>query len=204
MTTIRLNGKKYFIPSCWEEVTVLQYVQIIRDWEPEKDVADRDFFLLLQILAGVRFKTMQANMENQVTLTNALAWVVAQPFQFSETLPKALFIRGKSVSIPRDPEELSIGQNIHLRRIIDKSNFVQENIAIATAIYLQPILEEKRFHVEQAQALAKELEQMPIHVIYPIGFFLLRRAERFGKMPMGYWHQIRINLSARLSKMWLR
>lgn len=203
MTSIVINGKRFSVASCWAEVTTKQYVRIIRDWEPEKDIADRDYFILLNILTDGKFAGMENTIENQVTLTSILGWVVTEPFKFSEELPKMLQIGEKAYDIPEDPRELSIGQNIHLRRdFIDKSTYLEENIAIATAIYLQPIIDNSLFRLKRAEKIAAELETMPASLIYPIGFFLLKRAQRFGQKPEKTWPAILTSLKRMLRQMW--
>lgn len=208
MTLIKLNGKSYRVASCWEEVTVNQYVRILLEWEPEKDIADRDYFILLNILANENFSGYENTIDNQVTLTNILGWVITQPFEFSKKLPRALQIGDQTVTIPEDPRELSIGQNIHLRRdFIDKSKILEENMSIATAIYLQPILDKSLFHVKRAIELSRIIDEMPISVIYPVGFFLLKRAMGFGMRPVSYWQAVKISLkkmSKNLFPGWLR
>jgi hypothetical protein len=202
MTSIVINGKRFTVASCWAEVTTRQYIRIIRDWEPEKDIADRDYFILLNILTDGKFAGMENTIENQVTLTSILGWVVTEPFQFSEELPKVLEIGGKIHDIPEDPRELSIGQNIHLRRdFIDKSTYLEENIAIAVAVYMQPIIDNSLFKLKRAEKIANELEAMPASLIYPIGFFLLRRVMRFGQKPEKTWPAILTSLRKRLSRM---
>ncbi len=203
MTNINLNGKHYKIPSTWQEVKVRQYVRILKEWEPEKDIADKDYFILLKILTDGNFAGMENTLENQVTLTNILGWVVTEPFKFSETLPKALKIGDKTYSIPEDPRDLSIGQNIHLRRdYIEKSKILEENISIATAIYLQPTIDNSLFNLKRAVEIAKELDEMPVSLIYPIGFFLLKRAIGFGSRPVSFWQALRISLGKKLRRTW--
>lgn len=203
MTSIVINGKRFSVASCWAEVTAGQYVRIIRDWEPEKDIADRDYFILLNILTDGRFAGMDNTIENQVTLTSILGWVITEPFEFSKELPRVLEISGKIYDIPEDPRELSIGQNIHLRRdFIDKSTYLEENIAIATAIYMQPIIDNTLFKLKRAEKIATELEAMPASLIYPIGFFLLKRAQTFGLKPEKTWPAILTSLRKMLRQMW--
>lgn len=201
MTNIKLNGASYKIPSTWQEVKVRQYIRILKEWEPEKDIADRDYFILLKILTDGNFTGMDNTLENQVTLTNILGWVVTEPFKFSEKLPKVLDICGQLVPIPEDPRDLSIGQNIHLRRdYIEKATILEENIAIATAIYLQPTIDKSLFKLNRAQEIAKEIEEMPVSLIYPIGFFLLKRALGFGLKPVSLWQAVKISLAKMLRK----
>lgn len=203
MLSITLNDKKHKCISSYEEMKVKHYLRIIKEWDQHLDVADRDYFKLLSILTETDYVGFEKTIENDLSIINAVGWVIVQPFEFSKTPPKVLEVRGKVIDIPQDISELSIGQNIHLRRdFIDKSVSLEENIAIATAIYLQPIVEQKRFHMERALALSKEIEEMPINLIYPIGFFLLNRAMTFGMPSMSRWHQIRTNLSKKLKRMW--
>jgi hypothetical protein len=202
MQTVLLNKEKYRVPTCWEEVTVKQYVQIVRDWDPDFDIADRDYFKLLKILTGVDFVGMDETSENQVSLMSILGWVIMQPFSFSKKLPKVVSINGKVIDIPEDPGELSIGQNIHLRRdYLDRAKVLEECISIAAAIFLQPAYTETKFHINKAKELSQEIDKMPIGMIYPIGFFLLQRCMNFGNPSVRIWNRIKISLKQMLKKM---
>lgn len=203
MTPVKLNGEKAVCPSCYDELKVRHYIRIIKEWEDGTDIADRDYFKLFNILTDNKFTGFEQTVENQVTLINLVGWVITEPFDFNKALPKVLRFQGKNISIPPDPRELSIGQNIHLRRdFIEKSNRIEENIAIATAIYLQPIIDNSLFKLKRAEEIAKEIEEMPITLIYPIGFFLLSRAMKFGTRPEQTLPLIKTNLRKTLRKMW--
>jgi hypothetical protein len=202
MTTVKLNGKKYTCVSSYEEMKVRHFIRIAKEWDQDLPIEDRDNFKLLGILTDTEFTEFNRSPENVLALTGLLGWVIVQPFQFSTTPPKVLEIKGKVIDIPEDVSELSIGQNIHLRRdYLDKSKTLEENIAIATAIYLQPLIDGK-FNIKKAIALSKEIEEMPINLIYPIGFFLLNRALKFGMPPESNWRQGKTNLSRTLKRMW--
>lgn len=206
MTSVLLNDKPYKHASCYEELKVRHYVRMLKEWGSDgSDIADRDYFQLLGILTDSNFSAMEQTLENQVTLTSLLGWVITQPFKFNSELPKALELCGKKVTIPQDPRELSIGQNIHLRRdFIDKSTILEENISIATAIYLQPIIDNSLFNIARAKEIAKEIDEMPISVIYPIGFFLLERALKFGQKPEKTWPVLKISLKETLRNLFLK
>ena len=208
MISVKLNGEKYSCPSCWDEMKVRHYIRIIKEWEDGTDIADRDYFKLANILMDGKFTSFENTADNQVTLINLVGWVITEPFDFSKDLPKVLRFKDKNISIPEDPRDLSIGQNIHLRRdYIEKSNKLEENIAIATAIYLQPIIDDSLFKMNRAEAIAKEIEDLPITLIYPIGFFLLNRAMKFGMPPEKTLLPIKTNLKKTLKKMlrgWLK
>lgn len=201
---VKLNSITHDIPSSWMELKTKHYIKIVTEWDTDKDIADRDYFKLLNIFVDGKFSGLEQTAENQVTLINTVGWVVTEPFEFSKELPKVLEYKGRLIDIPEHPSELSIGQNIHLRRdYIDKSKTLMENIAIAVAIYLQPKIDNSLFKIARAQEIAKDLEEMPVHVIYPIGFFLLNRALRFGMRPEKPLQQVKTNLRKRLEKMWL-
>jgi len=185
-----------------EEMTCRQFIRVKKEWQTG-DIADLDYFKLLNILTDGEFTSYDNTIENDITIMDLVGWVITQPFEFEKTLPKIIYLRGKLIDIPQDPGELSIGQNIHLRRdYMDKSQILEENIPIATAIFLQPLLDGK-FHVKRAEALAKEIEQMPIHLIYPIGFFLLKRAQNFGSTSARTWNRTKTSLKQKLRRMFL-
>jgi len=194
MTSVLFNGKKHLVPSCWEEVTVKQYVSILKDWEPELDIADRDYFKLLNILTDNKYH-YDRSVENEVTLISLIGWVIFQPAEFREaSIPLVLNYKGKLVDVPREIKDLSIGQNIHLRREIDKTRIIEENIAIATAIFLQPKIDEGKFDLTRAKEVSKEIEQMPITLIFPIGFFLLSHVLMPGRNSVPIWKRVSFSL----------
>lgn len=202
MIAVRINGKRHFCPSSWHEVTVKQFVQIATEWEPEKDIADRDYYGLLNILTGNNFTSIRKEIELNVTLINLVGWVIASPFQFDKEPPKALKFGKKLIPVPQDISEVSIGQMIHLRRdFVDQSKYLEQNISIATAILLQPAIDGKPFDLSRAKQIAKEIDTMAVTLIHPIGFFLLRHAAAFGTMPLKTWPRIRNNLRRTLKKM---
>jgi len=200
MNAARINGQRYLIPECWEEVTVSQYLRMLTQWEPEKDIADRDYVKLLNIFTEGKFQHTD-DIGNTMNLVRLLGWVAFQPFQFKSDLPKVLHLAGKSVLIPREPSELSIGQNIHLRRAIGQSSIVEQSIAIATAIYLQPVVDGGKFNMSRARELEKEILEMPVYQIYPVGFFLLTRVASYGQTSSGLWHRVKTNLGTILKRM---
>jgi hypothetical protein len=186
---VTLNGKRYDIPGCYEELKVKHYRQIL-NWETDKPIHERNFFKLFCILSETQFTEFKASAENEQTIWNCVRWIIEQPFQFSNDVPKVLQIGDKIVSIPKNLGSLSIGQNIIMRQILesakaymDKDGKVYDYDCYdkAVAIYLQPLVDESKFDWDKAQELAKVIDEMPIYLIRPIGFFLLGRAIEDGK-----------------------
>ena len=202
---VTLNGKDYQCPTCWEQVTVAQHKQIL-DWDTDKELHERDFFKLFCILTGTNFKSFNNTPENEVTIWNAIKWVVEQPFQFDKE-PKALQIGDKIMMIPRDLGMAAIGQNVIMRQVLEKAkvysdadgNVIDYNCyAEAVAVYVQPMYDEGKFDYKKALELVPVIEQMPVYLIKPIGFFLLSRAIESGQRQTKNWLRTLISrISAR-------
>jgi len=203
MVKLKLNGQPAECPGSYEEIKTRHYVRILKEWDQSVDIADRDYFHLFNILTDGKFTDFSRTVENEITFHNVISWVLTQDFKFSTILPKVLEYKGELVPIPLEIGELSIGQNIHLRRdYIDKSKILEENLSIATAIYLQPKIDNGQFSMKRAIEIAKDFDEMPAYLIYPIGFFLLRRALTFGMLPGKRSPLPRINLRQTFVQMW--
>jgi len=202
MTPVKINGRTHGCASSYEETKTRQYVRIVKEWDQDKDIADRDYFKLQNILMDTAYVRNDNDVVNDITIMDCVGWIITQPFEFNKELPKVLEIGGKTIMIPRDPASLSIGQNIHLRRdYLDKSTCLEENMSIATAIYLQPIIDGGKFSMSRARDLAKEIDEMSISLIYPIGFFLLNRAMTFGLPSESLWSRILSSPSRMFARM---
>lgn len=200
MTSVLFNGKKNLVQNSWDEVKTRIYISIVKDWEPDLDVADRDYWKLLNILTDNKYKYDQS-VENQITLIDLIGWIIFQPAEFKEApLPKVLKFKDAIVDVPQNIKELSIGQAIQLRREIERLKILDACIPIAIGIYLQPLIDKGKFNLSRAKELAKEVEEMPITLTYPIGFFLLNLAMRLGPSTHGLWHRVSSNLKRILKR----
>lgn len=209
---VKLNDIKYECPVCWEEVKVKHHQRMISEWDASKQIADRDYFKLFTILTDSDFKQFHSTAVNEVTIWNAIRWVIEQPFKFSNEMPKALQICGKSIVLPTKVGDLSIGQNIHLRQAIDQSqalfddkgNIVEySNYSLAVAIYLQPLIDGKKFDYERALEVEKDILEMPAYKIRPIGFFIAANVLKYGRMPVRNWLKTLANHIKTRRRMWL-
>lgn len=204
MVRLKINGDPVSVPTCYEEIKTRHYVPFRTVCGKAEDVADLDFFTLFNVLTDSNYTDFKRTVENEIILNRALSWVIVQDFKFSTILPKVIVFKGRTIAIPQEIGELSIGQNIHLRRdYIDKSKLPEENLAIAAAIYLQPRIDNGQFSIKRAVEIAKEFDEMPAYLIYPIGFFLLRRALKYGLMPAKTSPLPKISLRPMLNRMLL-
>lgn len=196
---VYVNGTGYTPPYAWEDrnLTAGRLQRIYSEWDLDKDLADRDFFKLFNILTD-NDQEIERTTENEVTIGSAIKWVWETPF--NQVMPKILVINEKPVDIPEELGELSIGQNIHLKNEINSAKYKEEKISIATAICIQPIYDGVKFDFKKAQVLAKKLEEMPAYQIYPIGFFLLNRASKSGSNTQSLWSRILSSLTSKLKR----
>ena len=207
---VKLNGTNYNCPVCHEERTIGEYQRVTEHWDQSRDVADRDYFKLFCLLTNTDYKSFHATSENEVTIWNAIKWFIEMPFPV-RGVPKALKVGDKILLIPKKIESLSIGANIHLRQIADKSNRLVNDkgevleytcYSMAVAIFLQPIYDERPFDFDRAQELEKLILDMPAYLIRPIGFFLLANASKSGASSAKHWRQFLNILNIRRWKLW--
>jgi hypothetical protein len=195
---IIINDKRKEIPSCFEELKAKEYELLVPEWAKET----RDPFKEFCIVSGTNFESFVATPENEVTIWNCVKWMY-EPINLSTEIPKVLKVNEKALTIPKDVRKLSIGQNIHLKQVVQEAKYLDENISIACAIYLQPLYDESKFDYDKALELKKLIEEMPAYLIRPIGFFLLSHALPHGRKQMSSLRRMTNNLMQRCAEMLL-
>src|SRR5688572_24332993 len=104
---VALNGREYSCPSSWsgedgkEPMKTRHYQRIIKEWDQDLPVADRDYFKLFSILTDTAFDGFFNTLENQVKIEAAVAWVVLENFHFAKKFPDSLEIGGKQITLPK-------------------------------------------------------------------------------------------------------
>lgn len=205
---LTINDKKHETVNCYEGLATHRFQRLHKEWGFDKPVAERDPFQLFCILNDLPFKKVEPTEENEAAVWSAIKWYFDTQFDLTtEEVPKVIQIDDKMIDLPENPALLSSGQNIALRQAIDGTTYLNENIAIALAIYLQPIYDNTnrepgkkkvRFEMKRARELEKKIEQLPITVTGPAGFFLLVNALPSGKNSARTWPQILFNLRRKL------
>lgn len=180
MVAIKINGKPTDCPTSYDELTAGTLQRVFKEWDLDKELHERDFFKLFCILTDSVFKSVDQSPENEAAVWELTRWVIETPLNYGD-LPKSLVISDKTIQIPDRVGALSIGQNIILKQLLEKSRKIEENICIATAIYLQPFVTESKFDYQEAKKLDVVIRSMPAKDIYTIGFFLLMRVLSDGK-----------------------
>lgn len=198
MVVVEINGKKYSMPGSFAELSTEMYCRIFKEWEMDKPEDQRNYLKLFCILTNTDFKTFIDNDYNEVTIWNAVKWVVNEPFT-PHDIPKALQIDDRLVSIPKEIAMQSIGQNILVKQEVVKNKLAEASISFAVAVYLQPIYYNSKFNFERAIELKAIIDKMPVYRVAAIGFFLLANALSYGKHSQRQQSQ---TLISRMRKKW--
>lgn len=177
MLIFNVNGKRTECPVSWEECKVRTY-QRLKTEAKEGDHAVKIF----SILTGTEFsKVWEAQAEDiEAGIYQATAFVFNQPETFREE-PKPQYFRlgNETVLVPQKIGSLTVGQNFRMRQELaaaaKEGKPLESLLSIATAIYLQPLVDRAPFDMDRARELEKEILEMNIYDVFPIGFFLLNR-----------------------------
>jgi len=209
-----INGERINCPDSWGILITRHYQKIIKDWDQDKDISERDYVKLFNIVNDTNFET-PTDLEQLVKIESAVSWVVLENFRFSKEVPEVFYLNGRKANIEKNLKLLSIGANIKARQALDngyvliddKGKFLNcDCFSTLVAIYLQPDLnpgEKGGFNWKKAQELEREIAEMPIAEIYPIGFFLLNRVYEYGQKREKGLKQILTNLGNKIRKTWL-
>jgi len=191
MVVYKVNKKRVSIATCWEEATCGLYQRLLSEVR-EGD----DLIKVFSILSGLNYRAVADSTDSnlEAVLYQATAFVFNQPQEFKKLPePKSFKIQGKIILIPSNVGKLTVAQNLHLRAAIAKAEKEKQPletlISLATAIYLQPVIDVMPFNYDRAKQIEMEILEMNIFDVYPTGFFLLSRLTNYGASGLRYWLQ---------------
>lgn len=199
-----LNGKPANFPNKFEELKAGIFQRVFQEWDMEKELPDRDYFQLFNILSsngGREFGILADTPENHEAVYQLTRWFIETPCPYTKDLPKEITIDGRVITIPEKIGSLSSGQNIVLRQLLLLNRLDEGGITTALAMYLQPLFDNSKFDYKRAKDIELIVKEMPAEIVYPVGFFLLKRMRRHGLMQQETWHLILTNLKLMLEKM---
>lgn len=209
-----INGERISCPDSWAKMKTRHYQKIIKDWDQDKDIADRDYVKLFNILTDRNFETPK-DINQLVKIEHAVSWVILEGFSFKKEVPNMVTINDRTANVKKNLRQLSIGANIKARQALDKSLVLMDDKgkllncdchSLLVAIYLQPELnphESGGFNWVKAQELEREIAELPIEQVWPIGFFLLNRVYKYGRRRENPLRRILTNLENKIRRMWL-
>jgi hypothetical protein len=170
--------------TCWAECSTETFQNICELWEPEKKLEERNPVLLFSILTGMNFKVMLTTQNDEIesAIYQCVAFVYQENMSFmNEKRLKVMKIDGKIVDVPENLGSLTVEQNMHIRRALDKAKTIESLISLACAVYLQPLVDGTEFDYARAKVLEEEIKKKKIWETYQIGFFFLSKLRAYGK-----------------------
>lgn len=212
LTLTANNAIEITVPVSWDETTTALFQKIIKEWDMDKPMAERDPIKLFSIISGQPYNTIHESEDYNVHSTvNAVCAYV-----YHSDLPtevKADFmLLNKVVSIPKDLSGMTVGQAIQIRQKMDTVKDVRELISFACAVFLQPYFDGEKvndrfkkaqFDMERVRQLEEAVLEMPITYTYPIGFFFLTRLNISGMMPIQNYQQTKLTGLKKWLQRWL-
>jgi len=201
LTLTANNAIELTVPVSWDETTTELFQRIIKEWDMDKAMADRDPVKLFAIISNKPYTTIieSENYDLQTILDAVCAYV------YYTNLPTEVkdefMLLNKVVKIPKDLSGLTVGQAIIIRQRMDTVKDIRELISFACAVFIQPYFDgelindrfkKAQFDMERVRQLEEAILQMPITYTYPIGFFFLNRLNKSGMMPMQNYHQSKL------------
>jgi len=197
------------VPTSWGETSTFLFQRIIKEWDMDKPIAERDRVKLFSIISGQDYtEVMESeNYELQSLLDAVCAYVYYT--DLPTDVKDKFMLKDKAVKIPKDLSGMTTGQAIQIRQRMDTVKDIRELISFACSVFIQPYFDGKTvndrfkkatFDMERVRELEDEVLKMPITYTYPIGFFFLNRLNRSGMMPTRNYPLPRLTLWKR----WLR
>lgn len=195
--TTNKGKEKVSCPERWDEVSVDQFQRIIREWDGQ------DWLQIFSILSGLNVNDIRTSTDHKLetALYQCIQFVFAKSELEDLPIPEEMTLRPiwlsdaplvcDVVKIPKKIGKLTIGQAIQARKLLEGTKDIRECISSVTAIYFQPLIDKTDFDFLRAMEIEQVIAKMPITKIYPIGFFLVRRLNEYGRKPDYIWNRIR-------------
>lgn len=185
------NTISFEIPEGYEDLTLGQYIDRLK-WDGE-DILD-----LVKTMTGLGDEVIRNTDTEYVmnTIVSRLGWLKTPPsFMFTEDtpedkrielpVPSKINIDKYVVVVPKDIEFETYGQKISLQIHIKMSQkeelTVVEIIPFCLAIYLQPVLEGRKYDEDRARRLIPKILEMNFVDAYSVGSFFLDNLTRLLK-----------------------
>lgn len=178
-STIPFSKAKAACPNGYNKLNGLLFQDIYRLWDFHLQPLDRDHYKLFSILTKGEFGELPKTLENDVLVEELTRWVVETTPEFKPV--KSFTYNGNTIVVPLELGRISIGQNTMVARAIESTKWLQENICFASAVYLQPLLDNAKINAERIQYWQTIFEQTPVQDFYSVGFFLLTSVNEFGQ-----------------------
>jgi len=183
------------IPSGYNDLTVDQFQRIVKEWDGKNKLK------IFSILLGSEIDGISYSKDEKLITAfwDCIKFLYTEKIDWAGLpLPEFFAYQDETgirqIKIPKNLGRLSLGQNIAIRdamdlvsreteeRICFTPGFTFESlIAYVCSVYLQPLITNSPFDDEKAAEIERQILQMPIVKMYPIGFFFLNQLMNSGK-----------------------
>lgn len=193
LITLTANNKDEIeAPVSWDETSTALFQKIIKNWDMDKPLEERDRIKLFSIITDREYAAIKdsESYELEAILHAVCAFVYYDDIPTG--IPKTLKIKDKTIEIPKDLSGMTIGQGIQIRQRMDRVKDIRELISFACAMYLQPFYDGQKvndrfvkaqFDMDRVRELEEVILQMPITETYGLGFFFLKKLNNAGMTP---------------------
>lgn len=197
------SGKEKAIdyPTTYFDVKTKTFIKLVEGWNLNKfEVTPESLIKVFGVATDHDWMDYALTTDNRIesAMLKCVRFILEQVEDLNFLpIPKYFAIDGKTFELPKNLGKLTLGQNLHIRMVIEDKD-IRSKIAFATAVYMQPIIDGMPFNTDRVKYYEQLMLEMPVTDIYPVGFFFLRPLENFGKEPMLSWRQILSMLLRRL------
>ncbi len=199
MVELKLNGRSEKLANCYDDLTIGQF-QSIFYWDMQPTVEERDYYALFHLLHPGY--SVAPTPEHDVAVYELTRFVIEEPVPYNKQWGfKAYTLRGVTFEVPEEIGSLSIGQNIVLGQLLDRSRVLEGCMSMALAVYLQPLIDKAAFNNKRAEELEIEIRNLPAREVYGLAFFILNRVNENGKQRSNLLLPTTNNRSQRLKRM---
>ena len=171
MIHIEINEVIYNLPESWEEVTLDQFVRILKKGTELKESE------MLGILAGVPVDVIRQTDSNDILQSmNLLSWTY-QSLPDSKSVSEFEF-EGIKYTVPENLGDVTFGEwediNAYERKIQDNQ---WESLSFMIAILCRE--ENQIYEPRLVEEMAERFKQLPVTIAYGIGQFFFVNAKKY-------------------------
>lgn len=173
MVTLVTNKRRIVIesPTQWEDVTTGMFPKI---------VLAGDFFSRLSVMYGVE-KDLLESLADEKVIEELMRMSKFSSEELSTDLPTHFKFREQLFMMPKNLDKFTFGQVVSVINELQRRESYEECISFVVAVFVSTHLNKTgAFDLLDARDIESEINEIPITVTYPIGFFYLSKLRYFG------------------------
>lgn len=170
----------------WDDVNTGRYQHLMQTCKDFGDMVE-----IYSILYGINYDVLSACRDQSIIgpLSVATQFIAEDLHDIKK--PEYLTVFGQAYKIPKNLEDLTIGQMMQLKQHAEKAKSMECIISLAVAIWIQPIIDESGFSMKRALEIEEDIKFIPITKTFAIGFFYLRKLNKHGHYLVNAWHLLK-------------